>query len=698
MSGVNFNHAITVVSVNNINNVEEKDLLTNMAAFFYLISALSMIALFMICYSKRMRPSVNTAMAGGKERTFALIAKDKNRFTPSAKNKKNSASKQSYSKKSSKSQFSQPSQLSKHLNDSKTLKESAIKIEEEIRLQRVIQYFDPEILPKKVMITILSFLTEKDKFTLCLLNTIFYEQISRLLEETKHLEEREFIGAEEKQSAQQPIALDKPLPLPYQKTLLFSRKIPRDLLEKSKSSKWVAIINNHSLKRSLQIPPYFGDLSPQSPVLHKVIGWISFTYDIINMQDPKAKTQIIQSIQLGDILGRCAQILNSIPIDQMDETGQELILGLRNISTQMFGAMIECYFQQSTTWQGRVEIPTGLQEENPRKYKKVEGIRQQILSFPINVLRSRTFLTAWDSDEKRLVFSGGKRLFFTTPSYKKYLKIFQTECKQKIDRDLQFTSDRELNKFMVQLLLTTSLSFRRSKASESANDQYRYIRDFSLIRGRFLSYLTSFCDENAERLGDESPILRKMLFDQLYHLFPEMFPKEKWEALSELFQSSHLMDGGRFRDAVYEKIFRDYYLKDSQALMMTIAMLTCGEVKVALDCCREAGNLSLEQRSTLSQTLRERLHFSTIRISIPLAGHKLTRSMVNQSDHVEKITQIGQCTVASLNICDKCISLWPVFEAMYWAILKSGFNIAAMEDLEDHLQYAQSKLKTQKKE
>jgi hypothetical protein len=90
---------------------------------------------------------------------------------------------------------------------------------------------------------------------------------------------------------------------------------------------------------------------------------------------------------------------------------------------------------------------------------------------------------------------------------------------------------------------------------------------------------------------------------------------------------------------------------------MFISNLACGEVKIALDCCRELGSISQENRKHLPKTLGDRLQI--------FAFFKK-----NQVREIERI-----------DICQKCQDTWLVFEALYWALRESGLNMALTEKL-----------------
>jgi len=157
-----------------------------------------------------------------------------------------------------------------------------------------------------------------------------------------------------------------------------------------------------------------------------------------------------------------------------------------------------------------------------------------------------------------------------------------------------------------------------------------------------------------------------------------MLPEKKWEELSNLIELGDLTSQSVLN------VVCDERMSNEQILMMTFAQLTCGEVKIILDCCREAGKLPFKERLKLSQTpLKDRLYFLAVRSS-----DSVTASMLNTdlTERVQSTDKIGEHDISYLNLCSKCENLWRVFEGLDWAVLLSGVDISAIEKLDSFIQ------------
>jgi len=92
---------------------------------------------------------------------------------------------------------------------------------------------------------------------------------------------------------------------------------------------------------------------------------------------------------------------------------------------------------------------------------------------------------------------------------------------------------------------------------------------------------------------------------------------------------------------------------------MSLSSVFCGEIKIALDICRDLGSLSVEKRKLLPKTMGERLKISAF------------------TTEQERMSRVRR----RMEICTKCREMWPILEALYWSVRVSGMDISAIERL-----------------
>ncbi|MGE5196676.1 MAG: hypothetical protein ACM3JI_05045 [Anaerolineae bacterium] len=445
-------------------------------------------------------------------------------------------------------------------------------------------------------------------------------------------------------------------------------------IEKSKDLKWVKGVEDHSFGRTLDSPvshlALFSvkgqELLAGDSTLKKMVGWIVFTQVLFGIEDVTKKEAMIRDLQLGKILSEIAQILNSIPQDLIDESLSQIAFEINQRSTEMVEVMAQYYFLESEMWKTRFAAPEVRSQEMPH-----DPMLKKILEIILKDGHDKTLVVARDF-KNRFIFSRSSRMFNLQPKKIQSWKQTQEKCKAYPRSDSTFSchfTSEALEKTTVQLLLNVAMCFSQSQLVKERD--YQYITDFNFIRGRFITYLS--------RLNKNNPDLseRMSLFSSLHHLFEGALSQEKWEELFELFRS------GDLSQETIKRIVMSEYADYTQALTMTLSQLTCGEVKIVLDYCREAGKLSLEERLKLPSTLNEALHFSAVR---PLSNSVTSFSKNDLTKRIQWKDEIDQREVAYLNLCPKCKNLWPVFEIFYRIVVESGLDISSIEALSKLIQ------------
>jgi hypothetical protein len=184
------------------------------------------------------------------------------------------------------------------------------------------------------------------------------------------------------------------------------------------------------------------------------------------------------------------------------------------------------------------------------------------------------------------------------------------------------------------------------------------LQNFNKLNGGFNGTLSKL-------LNNRSVDQKLSILTRMYNYFPEALSDEKW---SELFQLCQ-------KDQISEKSLLSIIMSKKPTiendLMMLIAQLVCGEVKIALDCCRELSALSSQELESLPPTLRDRLLF--------LAYESKGLNRENLIDLIKKRT------LPRKDVCERCNDSWPVFEALYWSLRKSGVDMFILEKLWMHI-------------
>jgi hypothetical protein len=162
-----------------------------------------------------------------------------------------------------------------------------------------------------------------------------------------------------------------------------------------------------------------------------------------------------------------------------------------------------------------------------------------------------------------------------------------------------------------------------------------------------------------------------------------MFSLEKWKAFYSLFVNDTSMN--TFRDTLQSITYPVNAIKGQ--VSMTLSRLTCGEVKIFLDCCRDLGKMTIEERESLPATLQDRFEFlaakpkDTMTTQNPSIDHS-----DKPSQHILNSAQIGNQEVDLMDLCLKCKDLWAVYEAVYWGFRKSDLDLTALEKLDSLIQ------------
>ncbi len=255
-----------------------------------------------------------------------------------------------------------------------------------------------------------------------------------------------------------------------------------------------------------------------------------------------------------------------------------------------------------------------------------------ILKMHLNFNSWRTFVGAQDSVDQKYIISMSLRMFALNPLAKKQPLLRSSNVPEHRFAEMQM--DRET----VQLLYRAATAYYENKAL-----------DIPFTQGRFIRFLFRLFEEHSSQkiVNDR--------FKEMRSLYKEVLTEEQWESLEKLGQSNSLSQKN-ITNVVHMPAPR------KNLFMMPIVQITCGEVKIALDCIKRTKALSQNERKLLPRSLSERLTFISVR-SLRQETDFLSNSA--KTNALLEKTRIGSFEVAVMRVCNRCQSIWPVLENLY---------------------------------
>lgn len=445
----------------------------------------------------------------------------------------------------------------------------------------------------------------------------------------------------------------------------------QSLLSTSSDVRWVKKINTNPLGLSLADPTnaldsVFKESVPLYAVqgfkqknfaLQKIIGWIIFAQKMHEIKQLSSKVEIIQKYELGKVLSKCAQLLHSIPQSMISDDLIPCIAGQVVISaTQILETMSCYYFFDSSEWKDSLKPPkstNGKDLSHPAIYTVLENVLEEKGSNPF------AYVAALDSRNNRLMISKSGRMWAINPKEITEWKNAQERSRYQYQKESLLFSSLTMEEITLRILFNNVRVF--SQFCEANKDKVwpENITNINKIRGDFVNTLaTMHCTR--PKVDDRMHVL-----SVLYRFFPDALSFKRWNALFHHFREDQVSQKSLMNIVMEENCTKE------QALMMSLCYLPCGEVKIALDCCRELHTFSIEQGQGLPKTLGERLLFSAFQ---PIGKYD------------EKVrAQLKKQELPRMDICQKCKDLWPVFESLYWSIRKCGIDLSVIEKLDHHI-------------
>ncbi len=445
----------------------------------------------------------------------------------------------------------------------------------------------------------------------------------------------------------------------------------QSLLNTSSDVRWVKKINTSPLGMSLEDPTsaldsVFKELVPlysvqgfkqKNSALQKVIGWIIFAQKMHEIKQTNAKFEIIQKYELGKVLSKCAKLLHSIPQGMINDELIPCIAGQVVISAaQILETMAQYYFFVSSEGKDSLKPPKstiGKDLSHPAIYTVLENVLEEKGNNPF------AYVAASDSRNNRLMISKSGRMWAINPKEITEWKNARERSSYQYQKESLFFSSLRMEEITLRILFNNVRIF--SQFCEANKDKVwpETITNFNKIRGDFVNTLATM-HSTRPKVDDRMHVLS--LF---YRFFPDALSLKKWNALFHHFREDQVS-----QKSLMSIVMEGNCTKD-QVLMMSLCYLPCGEIKIALDCCRELNIFTKEQVHGLPKTLGERLLFSAFQ---PIGKY-------DEKVRAELKTQ----ELPRMDICQKCKDLWPVFESLYWSIRKCGIDLSVIEKLDHHI-------------
>jgi hypothetical protein len=443
----------------------------------------------------------------------------------------------------------------------------------------------------------------------------------------------------------------------------------KSLLDGSSSARVVKKINADRLGKSLadpaaafesvfkQVLPFDGvqEFRLKNSALQKLIGWIIFTQKMLELSHSSEIVGIIQKFSLGKILSQCAELLHYVPQDMIthdliSRIAKELIFSV----TQVLETLSHHYFFESSEWKDGLKNPRSANASDfphPALFTVLETILEEKSS-----IRSFVCVAAWDNAKNRLMVAKSGRTWAVNPAEINEWENARKKCSFTFSKESVFFSWLTMGEMTMRFIFNTVCVFSQfCKVNQDTIVCPESIANYNKIRGDFVHMLGTL-HSTRSKVND-----RILILSVVKRFFSNALSNKKWDELFDHFQEDQVTENSLMRIVAGKESTK------KQALMMALCYLPCGEVKIALDCCRELGTFSPKQLQSLPKTLGERLLFSAFQ---PV------------EDYDEKVrAQLKSHQLPGMDICQKCKDLWPVFEALYWSIRECGLDMSVIEKL-----------------
>jgi hypothetical protein len=442
-------------------------------------------------------------------------------------------------------------------------------------------------------------------------------------------------------------------------------KTLQSLLDQSSDLRWVKKLSEGPFIDSLSDPatdyeavfkakvPLYKINGQNNTTLQKVVGWIIFIQKILEIEDIKSKINMIHKYSLGKVINQCASLLYHVPLEMVDDLMPHLAGQINLMATQILETISIGYFE-SLEWQEALQkLMTNA--TTPSQQPMREKTLETILNY--KEASNRTYVTAWDLFKNRLMISMSGRLMALAPENIQKWKTLRHHCKESLPYlPLFFNGALFLNEITAQILSRIASAF--SHFCSTNPDVYwpNNLLVSKTVKGNFVNLLVTLMNIRSDFDN------RKTVLSVIHRLLDSALPTEKWNRLFHLIQNDHISEEEML------SIVMDGKATNAQLAAMSVSFWFCGEGKIALDCCVELGSYSRKQLQNLPKTLGARLSFSAVQF--------------REKQDEEKAARIGKHQVSYLKICQRCQETWPIFEALYWSLRKTGINMLFLDNLQ----------------
>lgn len=348
---------------------------------------------------------------------------------------------------------------------------------------------------------------------------------------------------------------------------------------------------------------------------------LSFIQDVMG-KDEAERVQLIRQHQLGEVLS------NLVKNGRQD---REIVA----LSEKVIETLVAHYFFSSMEWKNGERSLAKSQLKDSHLYNQIE---RTIETLPKTSKGSTAITFARDIYSRELKVAPSKRLWAS----QEVSTLLWEEAKR--DWEKALSSEQLVFPRLSAERVTFSIF---AKALSIYADCCRYhhkkhlvsqFLDVNFVRGRFNWKLHRlFSTRTAEA--------RIELFHDLKAYFPHALEYEQWCALYRL------LDRPVISDADINAAIASCKSTQDQVMAMAVSNMTCGEIRVALDYCRDPHKPS--------HTLGAQVQFLTV---------------LENNDGLRDIQEIPTC--------ERCVQSWPALEAVYWALKESGLDLTAIEKLD----------------
>lgn len=181
-------------------------------------------------------------------------------------------------------------------------------------------------------------------------------------------------------------------------------------------------------------------------------------------------------------------------------------------------------------------------------------------------------------------------------------------------------------------------------------------KDSRKTQGRIAGFLHRMFQGNSEQRIHER-------IEEMKSLFPQFLSRKQWGQLEKILKQNNEKEILSFLNASYNV---------HSFALMKIMHITCGEVKIALQCINDTKRLSPSAKEVLPKTLTERFTFITLKSTV-----NSTICMQNPAlKRVQEVVKVGELDMAVLNVCPRCEQIWPILENVYQRVLQDRNSAA----------------------